>query len=189
MVNREMKQAIGDELQTLFHPIVNATKQAAEATRKELSSMKKALMDIDGPLVDQRATEASSKSQLNKNADATFGLYMKQDGQLDMGNKIVWVDVSRKTLTVDDKEYRFTPGLVALITQKHPQPAQYNSNDYQVYKSLVVQTKVRSISNGSTGAARPHTTCKWKHILRRMAIPKRKEEGSEDTDHILTLLR
>ena len=25
MVNREMKLAIGDELQTLFHPIVNAT--------------------------------------------------------------------------------------------------------------------------------------------------------------------
>ena len=30
MVNREMKLAIGDELQTLFHPTVNATKQAAE---------------------------------------------------------------------------------------------------------------------------------------------------------------
>ena len=29
MVNREMKLAIGDELQTLFHPIVNGTKQAA----------------------------------------------------------------------------------------------------------------------------------------------------------------
>ena len=37
MMNREMKLAIGDELQTLFHPIVNATKQAAEETRKELA--------------------------------------------------------------------------------------------------------------------------------------------------------
>ena len=43
MVNREMKLAIGDKLQTLFHPIVNATKQAAEETRKELAPMKKAL--------------------------------------------------------------------------------------------------------------------------------------------------
>ena len=34
MVNREMKLAIGDGLQTLFHPIVNATKQAAEETKK-----------------------------------------------------------------------------------------------------------------------------------------------------------
>ena len=30
MVNREMKLAIGEELQTLFHPVVSATKQAAE---------------------------------------------------------------------------------------------------------------------------------------------------------------
>ena len=37
MVNREMKLTIGDELQTLFHPIVNATKQAAEESRKELA--------------------------------------------------------------------------------------------------------------------------------------------------------
>ena len=32
MVNRKMKLAVGDELQTLFHPIVNATKQAVEET-------------------------------------------------------------------------------------------------------------------------------------------------------------
>ena len=44
MVNREMKLA----LQTLFHPIVNATKQAAKETRKELAPMKKTLTDIDG---------------------------------------------------------------------------------------------------------------------------------------------
>ena len=45
IVKREMKLAIGDELQTLFHPIVNTTKRAAEGTRKELESMKKTLMD------------------------------------------------------------------------------------------------------------------------------------------------
>ena len=48
MVNREMKLAIGDALQTLFHPIFNATKQTAEETRKELAPMKKTLTDIDG---------------------------------------------------------------------------------------------------------------------------------------------
>ena len=58
MVNREMKLAIGDELQTLFHPIVNATKQATEETRKELAPMKKTLTDVDGALMDQRATDA-----------------------------------------------------------------------------------------------------------------------------------
>ena len=57
MVNREMKLAIGDELQTLFHPIVNATKQVAEEIRKELASMKKTLTDIVGALTAQRATD------------------------------------------------------------------------------------------------------------------------------------
>ena len=42
MVNRESKLAIGEELQTLFHPIVSATKQAAEKTAEELVPMKKA---------------------------------------------------------------------------------------------------------------------------------------------------
>ena len=50
IANREMKLEIGDELQTLFHPIVNVTKQAAEETRKGLAPMKKALTDIDGTL-------------------------------------------------------------------------------------------------------------------------------------------
>ena len=45
-----MKLALGDELHTLFHPIVNATKQGAEETRKEQASMKEMLTDIDGAL-------------------------------------------------------------------------------------------------------------------------------------------
>ena len=48
MMNREMKLAIGEELQALFHPIVSATKQAAEKTAEELVPVKKALEDIDG---------------------------------------------------------------------------------------------------------------------------------------------
>ena len=58
MVNRKMKLAIGDALQTVFHPIVNATRQAAEETKKELAPMKKTLTDIDGALKAQRATDA-----------------------------------------------------------------------------------------------------------------------------------
>ena len=37
MANREMKLAIQEELQTLFHPKVSATKQAAEKTAEELA--------------------------------------------------------------------------------------------------------------------------------------------------------
>ena len=35
MVYREMKLAIGEDLQSLFHPTVSATKQAAEKTVEE----------------------------------------------------------------------------------------------------------------------------------------------------------
>ena len=38
MAHRELKLAIGDELQTLFHPIIQATKQAAKETRKRARS-------------------------------------------------------------------------------------------------------------------------------------------------------
>ena len=141
MVNREMKPAIGDDLQTFAHTIVNATKQAAEETRKELAPTKKTLTDIDGALVAQRV-----------DADTTFCLYKKQDGQLSMRNKAVRLDVSKKTLTVDDTECKLTPGLPDLITNKHPRRGQYNPNDLKVYRSLVAQTKVKSFPNRTDGA-------------------------------------
>ena len=74
MTNREMKLAIGDELQTLFHLIVNATKQAAGESRKELAPTKKTLTDINGALAAQRV-DAPSRPALSKNTDTTFGLY------------------------------------------------------------------------------------------------------------------
>ena len=73
-----MKLAIGDGLQTLFHSMVNATKQAAEETRKELAQMKKTLTDIDGAL--NRDTDAEPTSQQKKSSDLAFGIYRKQDG-------------------------------------------------------------------------------------------------------------
>ena len=72
----------------IYHPIVNATKQAAEETRKELAPMKKTLTDIDGALAAQRV-EAPSKTPLNKNTDTTFGIHRREDGQLGMENKVV----------------------------------------------------------------------------------------------------
>ena len=56
MANREMNLAIVEELQSLFHPIVNTTKQAAEKTVEELAPVKKALEDIDAILKAQRRT-------------------------------------------------------------------------------------------------------------------------------------
>ena len=155
MVNREMKLAIGDEPQTLFHPIVNATRQATEETRKVLTPMKKPSTDIDGALTAQRATDARPRP--DKNTDTTFDLYKKQDGQLGMGNKAVRLD--GKALIVNGTEYNLTPDLLVMITNKHPRAGQWNSNDYKAYKSLVAQTKVKSFPNRA-GTTRPHAT--WK---------------------------
>ena len=81
MVNREMKLEIGEELQTLFHPIVSATKQAAEKTVEELAPVKKALEDIQGTLKAQRPKK-----------DLTFGIHVTGDEQNAMGNSIVHIE-------------------------------------------------------------------------------------------------
>ena len=81
MANRELKLAIGAELQTLFHPIVNAIKQAGEETRKELEPVKKTLADNDEAIAVQRATlleeskgESADKPRSYNQSDKTFGL-------------------------------------------------------------------------------------------------------------------
>ena len=91
----------------------------------------------------------------SKNTDTTFGVYKRQDWHLSMGNKVMQFDGNKMTLTVDDTEYKLTPGLETLIMLKHPRPTQFNSNDYEAYKSLVAQTKVKSFPN-IAGTARPH---------------------------------
>ena len=91
MLNRERKLAIGEELQTLFHPIVNATKQAAEKTAEELVPVKKALEDIDGALrAQQQHTVAAPPSPPEK--QLTFGIHATGDGRHAMGNSIVHIE-------------------------------------------------------------------------------------------------
>ena len=82
MVNLEMKLAIGEELQTFFHPIVSATKQAAAKTVEELAPVKKAFEDIDGTLKAQERTIArpptpSPPSPQQK--DLTFGIQVMDE--------------------------------------------------------------------------------------------------------------
>ena len=87
-------------------------------------------------------------------------------------------DGNRKTFTVDDTENKITPGMEALIMVKHPRSTQFNSSDYK-HKSLVAQTKVKSFQIRADNAAQPHTTRKWKHMLKKKVIPGERiaEEG------------
>ena len=114
MVNRELKLAIGEELQTLFHPIVSATKQTAEKTTGELVPVKKALEDIDGALKAQQRHTTPPPSSTQK--DHTFGIHATGDGRYAMGSSIVHIEGN--TLKVDDKEYELTPGLSADTVQE-----------------------------------------------------------------------
>ena len=185
MMKREMKLAIGDELQTLFRPIVNATKQAAEETRKELDPVKKKLSDIDGALkasIDG-ALKPVAALQPGINLDTTFGIYCRKVGQLQMGSEIVEIDENEWFLIVDGRKYDSTPDRWAFITHKHPQVSQRHSRDYRTYKSLSAQTKVKSHPN-PRGSTRPRATWKYKHMLKRMTVPGESipEEDSEDTD-------
>ena len=74
-----------------------------------------------------------------------------------MGNKVGQIDESKKTLTVDDTVYDLTPGLYTFIMQKHLPISQWSSRDYQAYKSISAQIKVRSHPN-SAGTIRPRAT-------------------------------
>ena len=176
MVNRELKLAIGDELQTLFHPIVNATKQAAEETKKELAPMKKTLTDIDVTLTAQRV---DARPLSSKTSDTTFGIYRRPDGKLGMGNRVVQIS--------DDKSPLLVPGLIEMIVKKNPQADKWNSSDLRIYKELVMQTKVKSFPNREA-TVRPHARWKWK-MLRKMTAPgnsieEEESEVADDTDSV-----
>ena len=181
-MNREMQLAIGEGLQTLFHPIVSAIKQAAEKTAKELVPVKKALEDIDGALKAQEEDTIPPPSPPQK--DFTFGIHVTGNGRYAMGYSIVHIEGN--TLKVDDKEYELTPGLRMLILYKKPRPQHYTSDDYSVYKAIVVQNKVRAFPNNRTGSARPRSTWKWKHMLSGMVIPGDmvEEEGEGSTEGV-----
>ena len=98
-------------------------KQAAEETRKELEPMKKTLADIDGALI----RPVAGPGPRVKNFDTTFGIFRRQDGQLQMGGEIFKISENGTILDVDGVEYDLTPGLHTLIVQKHPRPNQWTS--------------------------------------------------------------
>ena len=100
IVNHEMKLAIWEELQTLFHPIVSVTKQAAEKTAEVLVPVKKALEDIDGALKAQQQYTIPPPSPPQK--DLTFGKHATGDGRYAMGNSTAHIEGN--TLKIDDKE-------------------------------------------------------------------------------------
>ena len=142
--------------------------------------MKEALADIDDVFTAQQGMRRPPPPSPPQK-DLTFGVFQRADGRLGMGNKVVHIEDN--TLKVDDKEYKLTPGLRVLILYKKPRHQHYSSVDYSTYKALVAQTWVRAFPNTTTGSTRPHSTWKWKHMLKNMVVPgDRVDEESEDSD-------
>ena len=179
MANQELKLAIGDELQILFHPIVNATEKAAEETRKELKPMKKTLADIDGALAVQRATEppleeskgeSARKRRAYNQTGRTFGVFKTKDGHPVMGDKVVRVGLDGENIYVEGEMYHLTPGLNALITYRQPKHEDYADDEYATYRALIAQTNVKT-KLIHAGARDPYNTWKWNHMLVKMFTP------------------
>ena len=170
MVNHERKLAIGEELQTLSHPIVSTNKQAAEMMEEVLVPVKKALEEIDVPLKAKQHTIPLSPSPPSPTQkDLTFGIHATGDGRYAMRNSIVHIEGN--TFKVDDNDYEPMPGLRMLILYKKPRLQHYTSDDYSVYKAIFAQTRVRAYTSKCTSSARPRSTWKWKHIPSGMVIP------------------
>ena len=143
--------------------------------------MKKTLTDIDGAF----NRPVTGPGPRVKNVNTTFGIFRRQDGQLQMGIEIVKISGNGTILDVDGVEYDLTPGLHTLIVQKHPRPNQWTSGDYQAYKYISIQTKVRSHPN-PRGVARPRSIWKYKHMIRKMIVPGESiVEESEDSDALV----
>ena len=186
-----MKLAIGDELQTLFHPIVNATKQAAERTRKELESMKKTFRDNQKHAAEETAVlrfgsvAREPAGQRAGDIDKTFAIFERDDGQQQMGNIIVTLSEDGMTLSTEDNEYDYTAGLQELIWLKHPRF--YTPEDMEEYEVLIRDTLVVKCTNPK-GTSEPKRTWKYRHIFAARQVPLEKvvEEKHEDSEGIET---
>ena len=75
MHTHEEKLAIGEELNTLFKPVVQATEKAASENKKEMEELRGALNPIDF---------AATRRKV-KNIDKTFGPYWTETGKQRFG--------------------------------------------------------------------------------------------------------
>ena len=60
-----------------------------------------------------------------------------------MGSTLVQIEGN--SLKVDEREYQKTPDLVSLITEKHPRPMQWKSEDFRAYKSFVHRARLNHL--------------------------------------------
>ena len=138
MHTREEKLAIGEELNTMFKPVVQATEKAASENKKEIEELRGVL----------EPTPVKTPKVISvRNDDKTFGSYRISTGKLHLGVSDLKQEKARDGsdwLVVGPQKYEVTPGFSALLTQIHP--TKYTEGDFENYTKLIAQTKVRSKS-------------------------------------------
>ena len=179
--------AHSDELQAMFHPVIQSTEKSTAAITKELIPMQEEMKNINanlhypatvkteddqpkigskrrrlegkhGPLV-----ELFLKKYLNGDVDTTFGIRHERDRGWWMGNKSV--KFQGDNIVIDDEVYVGTPGFWSLVTEK--QPVDYSSKDYERYVELLHETNVLYRNNNTESSyPRASRSKKWKNILR-----------------------
>ena len=171
MHTREEKLAIGEELNTLFKPVVKATEKAASENRKEMEELRGALNPID--------FAATRRKVRTKNDDKTFGPNRTETGKLRLGvseQERLPGDVDQ--LVVGRKRYGLTPGFSTLLTQIHP--TDYTEDDFENYTKLIEQTK--AINNpGPNAVATPECTWKYKNLLKDMGLDMSDDSSTAET--------
>ena len=169
MHTREEKLAIGEELNTRFKPVVQATEKAASKNKKEMEELRGALNPIDF---------AATRRKV-KNIDKTFGPYWTETDKQRLG--VSEIEQEREgdvdQLVVGRERYDLTPGFNALMTQVHP--TDYTVDDFENYTKAIVQTK--AINNpGPNAVANPKSTWKYKNLLKVMDMS---DDSSNETEH------
>ena len=173
MHTREEKLAIGEELDTLFKPVIQATEKAASENKKEMEELRGALNPVDF------AATRPSRRVRTTNDDKTFGPYWTDTGKLRLGVS----DIKQERLpgdvdqlVVGRKRYDLTPGFNALLTQIHP--TDYTEDDFKNYTKLIAQTK--AINNpGPNAVANPKSTWEYKNLLKDMGLDMSDDSSSE----------
>ena len=131
-----------------------------------------------GPLAVNALIEAFTR----EGVDRTYGIYAK-DKVFYMGNK--QIIIKDNDITVDNFEYKGTPGLWELITSKNP--INYTDEDKEKYWQLLIQTNTIYQNNDPT-KTRPKSnkSFKWNNLIKYVWEEIKKQREAEAQQEVET---
>ena len=116
-----------------------------------------------------------AKKYLNRpNRDTKFGIRKEDHHYIGDAHVIV----NKNNIIVDNEKFMGTPGLWELITSKNPLKTNYNKNDLDDYKGLMIKTNaLHDNYDPKNPSPRSSKGDKWKNILGPIWHNREKYEG------------